>query len=415
MRRIWLIFSQAVTVAVAVLFVIVTLKPDWLPRGSGASSLARPDIVSITEALAPSSAASGPVAGGLTAAGQASFAAAVRAAAPAVVSISASRPSARHPHANDPWFRFFGGSPQSAVPQQLGLGSGVIVSPQGYLLTNNHVIQGATDIEVTLLDGRKAQARVVGTDAETDLAVLKIDLERVPSIVFAASDSTQVGDVVLAIGNPFGLAHTVTSGIVSALNRSGLGVNTFENFMQTDAAINPGNSGGALVDAQGRLVGINTAIYSRSGGNQGIGFAIPVGLAREVMGSLIEDGEVSRGWIGAEPRDLTPELAQGLGVRADSGALIAGVLQSGPAAAAGIRPGDVVVKVQDQPIGSERELRNAVARLKPGSQAVFALQRRDQSVTVNLTVGKRPAPQAVVGGRGPGSGGSGGGGNNSEE
>ncbi len=400
MRRLWLIFSQAVTVAVAVLFVVITLKPDWLPRSSSAGVNGRPDIVSITEAMAPSLATSGAVAGSSTGIATpivASFAPAVQAASPAVVSISASRPSARHPHANDPWFRFFGGSGTSALPQQLGLGSGVVVSPEGYLLTNNHVVQGATDIEVTLLDGRKAQAKVVGTDAETDLAVLKIDLRDVPSIVFAMSDSTRVGDVVLAIGNPFGLAHTVTSGIVSALNRSGLGVNTFENFMQTDAAINPGNSGGALVDVQGRLVGVNTAIYSRNGGNQGIGFAIPVGLARDVMSSLIEDGEVSRGWIGAEPRDLTPELAQGLGVKADGGALIAGVLQSGPAAVAGLRPGDVVVKVQDQPVLNERELRNAVAKLKPGSRATVGVLRRDKELTLSLNVGKRPVPAAPNG------------------
>jgi serine protease DegQ len=390
MRRLWLIFSQAVTVAVAVLFVLVTLKPAWLGRGNDAALSGRPDIVSITEALRPSGMAAS-AAGPVSAAG-ASFAPAVQAASPAVVSISASRPSARHPHANEPWFRFFGQAPQ--MQQPAGLGSGVIVSPEGYLLTNNHVIQGATDIEVTLRDGRKAQAQVVGTDAETDLAVLKIKLQPVPSIVFAAGDSTQVGDVVLAIGNPFGLAHTVTSGIVSALNRSGLGVNTFENFLQTDAAINPGNSGGALVDVNGRLVGINTAIYSRSGGNQGIGFAIPVGLAREVMSALIEDGEVSRGWIGAEPRDLTPELAQGLGLKNPGGALIAGVLQSGPAAAAGLRPGDVVVKVQDTAVDTERELRNAVAKLKPGSQASLQVWRRDQALNLKVTVGKRPVPSA---------------------
>jgi serine protease DegQ len=394
MRRLWLIFSQAVTVAVALLFVVATLKPAWLARGNNAAVSARPDIVSITEAFGPGASSPAGATAGPPGSVVSSFAPAVRAASPAVVSISASRPSVRNPHANEPWFRFFGGSP-SAAQQQLGLGSGVLVSPEGYLLTNNHVIQGATDIEVTLRDGRKALAKVVGTDAETDLAVLKIQLDGVPSIVFAASDSTQVGDVVLAIGNPFGLAHTVTSGIVSALNRSGLGVNTFENFLQTDAAINPGNSGGALVDVQGRLVGINTAIYSRSGGNQGIGFAIPAGLAREVMSSLIEDGEVSRGWIGAEPRDLTAELAQGLGVKTSTGALIAGVLQSGPAAAAGLKPGDVVVKVQDEAIDTERELRNAVARLKPGSRATLTVWRREQSVELAVTIGKRPPPASA--------------------
>ena len=323
-----------------------------------------------------------------------SYAAAAQAAAPAVVSISSSRPPSRHPHADDPWFRYFFGNGTQRESQVVGQGSGVIVSAQGHVLTNHHVIAGASEIEVLLLDGRRSPARVVGTDPETDLAVLKVDLARLPSIVFASSDSARVGDVVLAIGNPFGLDHTVTSGIVSALNRTGLADSAFAHFMQTDAAINPGNSGGALVDVQGRLVGINTAIYADrpGGGNQGIGFAIPVGLAREVMAALIEQGEVSRGWIGAEPRDFTPELAESLGMDRIEGALISGVLQGGPAATGGLRPGDVVLRVADKATPDARQLRNAVAALPPGTRAEFEVRRRDQALTVPITVGKRPAP-----------------------
>jgi serine protease DegQ len=387
MRRLWLTFSQAVTVAVALLFVVATLKPDWLPR-SGSSG--RPDIVSITQAIAPAATGASGVAGTWT------YASAAAAAAPAVVSIAVSRPGGRNPHANEPWFRHFFGNGEGRAPTVLGQGSGVIVSEQGYVLTNHHVIAGATDIEIGLLDGRRAPARVVGTDPETDLAVLKVDLDRLPAIVLAASDTSRVGDIVLAIGNPFGLDHTVTSGIVSALNRTGLSDSAFSNFMQTDAAINPGNSGGALVDVQGRLVGINTAIVaSERGGNQGIGFAIPVGLARDVMSALIEEGEVSRGWIGAEPRDLTPELAQTLGLRGTDGALLAGVLQSGPAGSSGLRPGDVVTRVGDQTILDARGLRAAVAGIRPGTDAEFAVWRRDRAVVVAVKVGKRPPPGAV--------------------
>jgi len=279
MRRIWLIFSQAVTVAVAVLFVMATLKPEWLARPPG---LIMPEVVPIL--TAPPEVAS---------AARRGYGEAARRASPAVVSIVASKAPQRNPHAGDPWFRFFFGDTDEEAQRQRGLGSGVIVSPTGYLLTNNHVIDGADDIEVQLSDGRSAQATVVGTDPDTDLALLKINLDRLPAITFAPTDSLQVGDSVLAIGNPFGVGQTVTSGIVSALGRSQLGLSTFENFIQTDAAINPGNSGGALVDANGLLVGINTAIFSRSGGSLGIGFAIPVDVARQVMEGLISQGQVS--------------------------------------------------------------------------------------------------------------------------
>ena len=380
MRRTWLIFSQAVTVAVAVLFVVGTLKPEWL-RGSPMSAL--PTVVSISSApSAPRAAAAAP----------GSYAAAARRATPAVVSVTASKAPERNPHANDPWFRFFFGDRRGQLQQapQVGLGSGVIVSPEGYLLTNNHVIEGADDVEVLLSDGRRADARIVGTDPETDVALLKIDLDRLPVITFGDADALQVGDVVLAIGNPFGVGQTVTSGIVSALGRNQLGINTFENFIQTDAAINPGNSGGALVDANGNLMGINTAIYSRSGGSMGIGFAIPAGTARQVMEDLIRDGQVTRGWIGVEPRDLTPEIAATFRLPISEGVLITGVLQNGPGAVGGMRPGDVVVKVGDAPINNTVQLLNAVARLEPNARTTIGVQRGDRALELNVTVGRRP-------------------------
>jgi len=320
-----------------------------------------------------------------------SFAPAAKKAAPAVVSINTSK-AVRHPRSNDPWFQFFFGD--QGTQEQAGLGSGVIISPDGYILTNNHVVEGADDIEVTLTDSRQAKAQVIGTDPETDLAVLKIALDKLPVIVLGNSDQIDVGDRVLAIGNPFGVGQTVTSGIVSALGRSQLGINTFENFIQTDAAINPGNSGGALVDASGNLLGINTAIYSRSGGSMGIGFAIPVSTAKLVLDGIVKDGRVVRGWIGVEPNELSPELAETFGVKADSGVIITGVLQAGPAAQAGMRPGDVIVQVGDKPIRNVSELLTAVAALKPGEAAKFDVRRGEGPVELQITPGLRPSQSA---------------------
>ena len=381
MRRTWLIFSQAVTVAVAVLFVIATLKPEWVGRGAASST---PNVVSIV--TSPTTNTGGAVPTG------ASYASAAKRAAPAVVSITASKAPARGPRSDDPLFEFFfgGGHGRLQREPQVGLGSGVIVSPQGYLLTNNHVIDGADDIEVMLTDGRQARAKVVGTDPETDVAVLKIELDRLPAITFGNTDSLQVGDVVLAIGNPFGIGQTVTSGIVSALGRDTLRINTFENFIQTDAAINPGNSGGALVDTNGTLLGINTAIYSRSGGSLGIGFAIPVSTARQVMESLIRDGQVTRGFLGVEQRELTPEIAETLNLRIKHGVLITGVQQSGPASAGGLRPGDVVVRVADTPVSNPSQMLNVVAALKPQQVAAIGVQRGDQALELKVTIGQRP-------------------------
>jgi serine protease DegQ len=382
MRRTWLIFSQAVTVAVAVLFVVATLKPQWLDRQG--TPVAPPPVAQPASAvqpvlLSPPTAAS-------------SYSAAAKRATPAVVSITASKAPSRNAPSNDPWFQFFFGERGRQSPQdtQVGLGSGVIVATSGYLLTNNHVIEGADEIEVMLTDGRQAKARLVGTDPDTDLAVLKIELDRLPAIDVGNSEKVQVGDVVLAIGNPFGVGQTVTSGIVSALGRNQLGINTFENFIQTDAAINPGNSGGALVDVSGNLLGINTAIYSRSGGNMGIGFAIPVSTAMQVMQSLIQDGQVVRGWIGVEPRDLTPEIAQTLNLPIKQGVLITGVLQSGPASAAGLKPGDVVVKIAGTAVNNTVQLLGAVAALRPQAQAVVSVQRGDAELDLNVTVAQRP-------------------------
>lgn len=386
MRKIWLIFSQAVTVAVAVLFVLATLRPEWLParHGSGPGALLPPPatMVSLPPLRGDGTAGSG-------------YSAAAKVAAPTVVAITASRAPTRNPHTNDPWFRFFFGERDARQLQraQVGLGSGVIVSPDGYLLTNNHVIDGASDIEVQLPDGRQVKARLVGTDPETDVAVLKIALERLPAIRLGDVQKLQVGDVVLAIGNPFNVGQTVTSGIVSALGRNQLGINTFENFIQTDAAINPGNSGGALVDVQGNLVGINTAIFSRSGGSLGIGFAIPVDTARQVMDSLIREGRVTRGWIGVEPRDLTPELADSFRLPVRHGVLITGVLQDGPASKGGMRPGDVVVSVAGTEVANTAQLLNAVAGLKPRSEAVVGVQRGDKTLQLKVQVAQRPPPQ----------------------
>ncbi len=377
MKRTWLLFSQAVTILVAAYFVVATLQPDWLRRGAVRSNAG----IALLEAPATPV---GEVSPG-------SFAPAAKKAAPAVVSINTSK-AVRHPRSNDPWFQFFFGD--QGTQEQAGLGSGVIISTDGYILTNNHVVEGADDIEVTLTDSRQAKAQVIGTDPETDLAVLKIALDKLPVIVLGNSDQIDVGDRVLAIGNPFGVGQTVTSGIVSALGRSQLGVNTFENFIQTDAAINPGNSGGALVDVSGNLLGINTAIYSRSGGSMGIGFAIPVSTAKLVLDGIVKDGRVVRGWIGVEPNELSPELAETFGVKADSGVIITGVLQAGPAAQAGMRPGDVIVQVGDKPIRNVSELLTAVAALKPGEAAKFDVRRGEGPVELQITPGLRPAQSA---------------------
>ena len=380
MRKFWLLFSQAVTLLLAAYFVVATLKPQWLNRGPGISA------VSLMEAPAASALR------GAGASGIGSFSSAAKIASAAVVSINTSRAAANNLQSDDPWFKFFFGDQGRGEPQG-GLGSGVIISASGYILTNNHVVEGADEIEVILNDTRKARAKVVGTDPDTDLAILKIDLDKLPVIVLGNSDALQVGDQVLAIGNPFGVGQTVTAGIVSALGRNKLGINTFENFIQTDAAINPGNSGGALVDTQGNLMGINTAIYSRSGGSMGIGFAIPVSTARQVLESIVKDGQVTRGWIGVEPQELNAELAETFNVKNTSGVIITGVLQNGPGAQAGIQPGDVVTAVNGKLVSNVSELLTAVAGLKPGVAAPLTVLRKNGKTDIAVTPGKRQRPR----------------------
>ena len=372
MKRYWLLFSQTVTVLLAAWFVVATLKPEWLNRSVNVSGL------TLLEAPTP---ATGTLMPG-------SLSPAAKRAAPAVVSIAVKQNTVNPAQQNDPWFRFFYGD-RDDEPQG-GLGSGVIVSPEGYILTNFHVIEGAQDIEVTLSDSRKAPAKLIGADPDTDLAVLRIQLERLPVIALGNSDALQVGDRVLAIGNPFGVGQTVTSGIVSALGRNQLGINTFENFIQTDAAINPGNSGGALVDVQGNLLGINSAIYSRSGGNMGIGFAIPVSTAKQVLEGLVKEGQVTRGWLGVEPAEITPEVADTFGLKQTEGVIITGVLQDGPAAKAGIKPGDVLMRVAGKDIGNVGELLSHIAALPPGKSVRVELVRRNAPMTLEVTPAQRP-------------------------
>ena len=386
MRKLWLIFAQSVTVGLAVVFVVSTLRPDWLPQ--------RNEGQAVSSAGEPANPAD-PATGG-------SYREAAKRALPSVVHVYTTQKlvAPKHPLVDDPIFRhFFGDSPESEdQPNNSGLGSGVIVSTSGYVLTNYHVIEAAEQIEVSLNDGRNLKARLVGSDPETDLAVLQIEAEtseelKLPAISLGQMDDVIVGDVVLAIGNPFGVGQTVTMGIVSALSRSHLGINTFENFIQTDAAINPGNSGGALVDIDGNLVGINSAIYSRSGGSMGIGFAIPVSTAKHVMESIVKNGRVVRGWIGVEPNELTPELAQTFGIQTAQGVIVTGVLNTGPAAAAGMRPGDVITQVDGQPVRTVSELLTRIAALTPGQPAPFTLQRRGDTVQVSVTPAQRPQPQ----------------------
>lgn len=382
LRKLFSFAAEAITAGLAFAFVLVLLfRPDFFDG--------RPSVQFVeADTPAPISSESSAV----------SYAPAVEKAAPAVVNIytrKVMQQQIQQPRIDDPLLRRFFGDQIPQLPQQQenSLGSGVIVSPQGYILTNNHVVQGADEIEVALHDGRSAAATIVGTDPESDLAVLKIELPEIPSIVFGQSEKLQVGDVVLAIGNPFGVGQTVTSGIVSATGRSQLGLSTFENFIQTDAAINPGNSGGALVNAYGQLIGINTAIFSRTGGSQGIGFAIPVSLAKGVMKEIIEYGRALRGWLGVEVQDLNPVLAESFGLTNISGALVAGVQPGGPGDSAGLRPGDIITEVNDTPIIGNRALMNTITSNAPGTKLKLKVLREGHSSHVDIIIGERPQPQ----------------------
>ena len=380
MRRLWLLFAQTTTVGLALWFIVATLKPDWISRGNTAL---RVDIAAV-----PVKQASG------TVSAQNTYRAASQLAMPSVVNIFTTKEAKQSPHPfnADPLFRHFFGD-GAITPQdekQISLGSGVIVSSEGYILTNNHVIEAADEIEVALADGRKVSAKLIGTDPETDLAVIKIDMKNLPAITLGQLDKAQVGDVVLAIGNPFGVGQTVTMGIVSALGRNHLGINTFENFIQTDAAINPGNSGGALIDTYGHLLGINTAIYSRTGGSLGIGFAIPVTTVKTVMESIIKNGQVVRGWVGVEPQDINPELVAAFGLVKSTGTVIVDVLKGGPAEKAGIKKGDILISVGDKPVTDTVSMLNLVAQLSPGEKVKMTILRKTSEAKIDVTVGKRP-------------------------
>ena len=384
MRKFWLLFAQATTVALGVLFVIALFMPGLLGWQQEQK---------LTIQQVPAKPAIAANAGD-------SFAPAAQRVIPSVVNVFTQQQirSPKHPAVDDPVFRYFFGERFDSKPRQISnLGSGVIVSANGYILTNHHVVDAASEIEIALSDGRTVPARVIGADPETDLAVLRIDATDLPAITFAQPDSLKVGDWVLAMGNPFGVGQTVTAGIVSALGRTHLGINTFENFIQTDAAINPGNSGGALVDSSGNLVGINSAIYSRTGGSQGIGFAIPVSIARQVMEQIIKDGGVTRGWVGVEVQDLSPELADSLKLKSEQeGALIAGVLKGGPADRGGIRPGDVLLSVNGHPVKDSSSLLNLIAALKPDENAQITVSRKSQSLVLTIRVGRRPLQRKAV-------------------
>jgi len=385
-RKLIVFIAQAITVGLALAFLLTLFWPGLLRREEAPSV----EVRETADWAIPS--ASGPV----------SYAAAVERAAPAVVNINTAKVVAVQPNPlfRDPIFQQFFGRGQDSPRKRVerSLGSGVIFSDQGYILTNHHVIGGADAIQVFLRDGRSTTAKVIGSDPETDLAVLKIDLKNLPAITLGKSERVRVGDVTLAIGNPFGVGQTVTMGIVSATGRSALGINTFENFIQTDAAINPGNSGGALVDARGNLIGINTAIFSQTGSSVGIGFAIPTSLAKDVMEQIIKHGRPLRGWLGIEAQTLTPELLDAFGFKKGTeGLVITALYRNGPAHKAGVEPGDVLVAINGKKIGDARETLLAISNHKPGERIRLDLIRDGKPLTIEAIAAERPATQPRAG------------------
>ena len=372
-------FGWPLLAGVLIALLIIQRYPQWV----GLPSL----DVNLQQAPQASYVQQGPV----------TYADAVVRAAPAVANLYTTKVVNKNakPLFEDPQFRhFFGNNAPKQKRMESSLGSGVIMSPEGYLLTNNHVVAGADQIVVALKDGRETLARVIGSDPETDLAVLKINLKNLPSITIGRSDTLRIGDIALAIGNPFGVGQTTTMGIISATGRNQLGLNNYEDFIQTDAAINPGNSGGALVDANGNLTGINTAIFSKSGGSQGIGFAIPINLAMEVMKSIIEHGQVIRGWLGIEVQPLTQELAESFGLSGRPGIVVAGIFRDGPAQKAGLQLGDVILSIDGEPANDGRRSMNQVARIKPSDKITIQVMRNGKELKLTAEVGLRP-PQEL--------------------
>jgi len=386
MRRFWLIFAEFVTITLAIVFVVTLIRPDWNPW--------RRNVVEIRESASPA----GLISVGNAGQSRPALADAAKRAMISVVNISSSRETkipSNHPLANDPLFQRFFGQPSGDEdnPEVRGsLGSGVIINADekgGYVITNDHVVAGSKDIQVAFADGRVLAAKVVGTDPESDLAVLRIEGKGLTPITLGQSEKAQVGDVVLAIGDPFGVGQTVTMGIVSALGRNRLGVNRYENFIQTDAAINPGNSGGALVDINGNLLGINSVIYSRTGGSLGIGFAIPVSMAKDVMEQIIAEGSVTRGYIGISPQDITPALAESLKLEVVRGALVATVVRGHPADKAGVKVGDVITGIEGKSIQDSVAAMAVIAALRPGKEAKFQLTRSGKAIELTVNIAKR--------------------------
>ncbi|MBI3546795.1 MAG: Do family serine endopeptidase [Gammaproteobacteria bacterium] len=377
---------RVIVLGLAIAFVVTYFWPQLTQQNTATVEIRQ------TAADSPKRGASGPY----------TYAAAVDKASPAVVNVNTAKVvSVRpQPFLDDPLFRqFFGDNDELITPRkhvETSLGSGVIMSEQGFILTNHHVIQGADAIQIMLQDGRSAQAKLVGSDPDTDIAVLKINLKKLPVITVGHSDAMHVGDVVLAIGNPFGVGQTVTMGIVSATGRNKLGINTFENFIQTDAAINPGNSGGALIDAEGNLVGINTAIFSRSGGYQGIGFAIPASLASSVMTDILQHGRPLRGWLGMEGQAITPQIARALNLDSTDGVIVAGIVRGGPAHRAGVQPGDIIASIDDKKITEAREALLAISSRKPGDRVKLEVMRNGKKLKLEAVAIERPARAALT-------------------
>lgn len=374
MKKFWLIFAQTVTISLAVIFIAQIFYPK----------LVNSNVQYIEDKITKPKQFSN----------IGSFSAAAQKAMPSVVNIFTSKKNPSNPHQkylDDPLFKHFFGDQTEEQPQrENSLGSGVIVNEGGLILTNQHVIDAADEIEVALADGRTVRAHIVGADPDTDLAVLKIDVRNLPAITFANPEKNQVGDVVLAIGNPFGVGQTVTQGIISALGRNHLGISTFENFIQTDASINPGNSGGALIDTDGNLVGINSAIYSRNGGSMGIGFAIPVSIAKQVMEQIIRQGSVTRGWIGIEAQDISAELAESFKLRSAQGALIAGIIRNSPAEHSGLKAGDVLLEINGVQVIDSNGMLGLISELKPNKQALLKVIRNQKEINVPVLIGRRP-------------------------